>query len=44
MTDDNGPERRSGRSHRWKMIYFLIVALTAVVYLLLWIFSQAFFR
>lgn len=44
MTEDHTPDRRFGKSHRWNLIYLVIVALTFIVYLMLWFFSQAFLR
>lgn len=44
MNEDSRPKERVGKSRRWKLIYFAIAGLTVVVYLLLWLFSQAFLR
>ena len=44
MSEGDAPERRAEKSRGWKLIYLAIVALTLIVYLALWLFSQAFFR
>ncbi len=44
MNGQHEPERRVERSRRWKLVYLAIGMLTLIVYLLLWLFSQAFLR
>ncbi len=44
MNEDSTPNEKVETSRRWKLVYVAIAVLTVVVYLLLWLFSQAFLR
>ncbi|MEJ2080811.1 MAG: hypothetical protein P8Y94_01235 [Acidobacteriota bacterium] len=44
MNENSAPQEKVEKSRHWKWIYLAIVALTIIVYLLLWLFSQAFLR
>jgi hypothetical protein len=44
MNENSAPQEKVEKSRHWKWIYLGIVALTIIVYLLLWLFSQAFLR
>jgi hypothetical protein len=42
MTSTETPDSRKIRTRSWRIVYFGILVLTVMVYLLLWVFSQAF--